>query len=361
MNQEFYDNDVSRAWILILIDEFYKVRDTAPALSKLKLPNFSIRHDLTRTLGSWNQDTRTLAISEFVIQHGCWDDVLEVLKHEMAHQVVSELFHLNGTQPHGEEFARACKILNISPTASHRLTCQGKSGLNSILSKIRKLLALGESSNKFEAQLALAKAHELSVKHNIGMSQSRLEPHYGLRPLGPLFKRVPSYIWGITKILEGFYFIQYICRPIRSRCPETKNETYKIIEIYGTKENLEMAEYVYYFLLHSGEMNWRIHREQLKLRNNKLKLSFLQGLYNGFYCQLQKQREIIVAEKSLIWLGDPNLDAFFSTRNPRVRRVNHYTKRDLDTHRAGLQTGENLRIRLGLRKTNRRSLKLLEN
>lgn len=43
-----------------------------------------------------------------------WDIVLEVLKHEMAHQYVSEFY--NNADRHGKYFKKACATLGVHPT-----------------------------------------------------------------------------------------------------------------------------------------------------------------------------------------------------------------------------------------------------
>ena len=121
-----------------------------------------------------------------------------------------------------------------------------------------------------------------------------------------------------------------------------------MIELYGTKENLDIAEYVYYFLLNKGKLLWLSYKDESALSNDKLKLSFLQGLYNGFYTKLEKQHIKLTQEKALIWLGDRKLDAFFRQRNPRVRKVSHVTHHDHHARAAGQKVGKKLDVHPGL-------------
>ena len=46
-----------------------------------------------------------------------WPAVVEVLKHEMAHQYVHETLGLAHTPPHGEAFQSACRLLRCDDRA----------------------------------------------------------------------------------------------------------------------------------------------------------------------------------------------------------------------------------------------------
>ena len=66
-----------------------------------------------KTVGLWSDKNKTLSISSHLIKNEIWDIVLEVLKHEMAHQYVSEFY--NNADKHGKYFKKACKVLGVHP------------------------------------------------------------------------------------------------------------------------------------------------------------------------------------------------------------------------------------------------------
>ena len=338
-------DDLVQAWALTLIQEYEKARDEVTAIATLELPNFSINDELTRTLGAWDNEKRTITLSQQLFLLGAWDDVVAVLKHEMAHQIVAEIFGIRNEEPHGYTFKRACGLLNIPAGACYTLSNIESGSSSNLLKKIEKLLALGQSSNTHEAERALLKAHELSLKHNIALNDSHNRSRYALRLVGPLSKRTPSYMWKLMNILQDFYFVKYIRRPCHSSSCQANGRAYKIIELYGTLENLDMAEYVYYFLLYHGQQEWQRYRHKQNLVNDKLKLSFLNGIYDGYRNKLAREKHILAKEKALIWLGDVQLDHFYRQRNPRIRSVSMNSKIHESTHHAGLRSGEKLIIR----------------
>ena len=149
--------------------------------------------------------------------------MLAVLKHEMAHQIVTEHFGVRHEEPHGPTFKKACNLLQITPCACYTFSAITNSPKSNLLNKIEKLLALGQSSNRHEAELALAKGHELSLKYNVELHDKNIKTNYGLRLLSPIVKRTPPYLWHILKILEEFYFIKYIQRPLPLQVSSNQN------------------------------------------------------------------------------------------------------------------------------------------
>src|SRR6056300_1228145 len=76
-----------RKWLYQLQSEFKLICDWYKI--SLAAPAFRLTES-RRTLGSWNPDTRTISISTILIHEYSWDTVINVLKHEMAHQYVHE-------------------------------------------------------------------------------------------------------------------------------------------------------------------------------------------------------------------------------------------------------------------------------
>lgn len=50
--------------------------------------------DSSSLFGQWDEKNRTMSISKIIIENQHWTVVLENLKHEMAHQYVSEYFQV---------------------------------------------------------------------------------------------------------------------------------------------------------------------------------------------------------------------------------------------------------------------------
>ena len=84
--------------------------------SALRIPLVEIV-DARSFLGRWHGGERRLVIAVAHIEEDPWLDVLDTLRHEMAHQYVDDVLAISGEPPHGPAFRRACEKLRCSPRA----------------------------------------------------------------------------------------------------------------------------------------------------------------------------------------------------------------------------------------------------
>ena len=109
-----------------------------------------------RRLGFWQRDTRTLALGRGLVADASWPVVVEVLKHEMAHQYVDEVLGITDETPHGPAFRQVCERIGADPRAAGRPAADEEPAA---IRKVRKLLALAQSANRNEAEAAARAAH----------------------------------------------------------------------------------------------------------------------------------------------------------------------------------------------------------
>src|SRR4051812_33761071 len=72
----------------------------------------------TAQLGRWVPDTRVLELQRAMVLSQPWSVVVEVLKHEMAHQYVHEILGERSETAHGPAFRATCQRLGIDPASS---------------------------------------------------------------------------------------------------------------------------------------------------------------------------------------------------------------------------------------------------
>lgn len=248
-----------------------------------------------------------------------------VLWHEIAHQIVDQIFNVRDqVTPHGETFKRACDVLGIDSSATHtvdELNSYFKSGKeSSIIGKIKKLMDVSGRSEE-ESQVFLNKANELLIRHNLSMKDiSGSDNLYLDRPVGKSYKRFPSYLYTLGKILRDFYNVEYIRSYSQVYTGKLKSsfktETTYHLELFGTPENLDLAEYIHDCVLANAEKFYQEFKNNPRRRKHEFakisRAAFFTGVFQGFYNKLyesQKQvvKDIEVKENMLVSLDDPIL------------------------------------------------------
>ena len=239
-----------------------------------------------KTLGFWSDKNKTLSISNYLIKNEIWDIVLEVLKHEMAHQYVSEFY--NNADIHGKYFKKACAILGVHPafipsSADYNKNLQLFKGelpadAKKMLTRVEKLMALGQSSNEAEAQSASRKANYLLNKYNlqqINTGNDDLDIKY--LTICHKKKRIESIQKAILSILRNYYYVNCLTS---NTYHAQDNAVYKSIVLVGKRESLKVAEYVYHFLLDTGQTLWKNFKKKRKAQRRD-KISFDMGFIAG--------------------------------------------------------------------------------
>jgi hypothetical protein len=269
-------------------------------------------------LGRWLRQPRIIELSSQLLTDHGWGTLVEVLKHEMAHQYLDEVLAEVEETSHGPVFRQVCEARGIDFRAAGVPESSAAAGDDArVLERVAKLLALAESSNLHEAEAAMGAAQRLMLKYNIDAGLRLQSRRYAFRHLGKPSGRVSEAERVLAGILDEHFFVEAIWVPVW-RPLEGKRGT--VLEVCGTKENLEMAEYVHSFLLHTGERLWREHRRHRNATGNFGRRSFLAGVMHGFRDKLVENSK--ASQKAgLVWLGDQELKDYYRRRHPRVRRT----------------------------------------
>ena len=289
---------------------------------KPRKPAFAL-HEGTSRLGLWSGGRRLISISEEHIWSSPWAEVVETLRHEIAHQYVDEVAEAADEKPHGPAFRDACRMLGISSDATGHVRKPPGGASDAILRRIRRLLALAGSTNEHEARIAAAKAHQLMLKYNIDRVEGGGREAYTYRRLGKGYASIPHERHLIAGILRGYYFVQTIwVREYDVRRCRWENR----LEVLGTEENVALAEHVHDFLSAQSERLWR--EELARHRDDsfaymingpftrKERKEFFAGLIGALDSTLGEQSQTLGEERGLIWVGDPRLKEYYHRRYP---------------------------------------------
>jgi predicted SprT family Zn-dependent metalloprotease len=292
--------------------------------------------DGSSRLGCFVADPRRIELSRALVMSHPWGTVIEVLKHEMAHQFVAEVLGEREETGHGPAFRRVCEQLGIDARASG--LPEATSERSPILERIRKLFALASSDNQHEAEAAMRMAHRLMLKHNIERPSERSSADYGFRHLGRYTGRVSEAESVLGGLLGEFFFVQPIWVSV-FRVQDQKRVS--VLEVTGRTENLAMAEYVYDYLLRAAEALWLEHKKKHGIRGNADRRTFMAGVMRGFADKLRHERTV-ASEAGLVWVGDPEDNRYFRRRHPRVQRASFGTSANSAAASHGRAAGREL-------------------
>jgi hypothetical protein len=290
------------------------------------------------TLGRWISGVRTLEISRPLVLEQPWASVIEVLKHEMAHQYVYEVLQETSESPHGRAFREACARLGVDARASGLPDPQQAAAEARVVERIARLLALAESPNQHEAEAAMAAAQRLMLKHNLDAVRVTTPRDYAYSHLGRQTGRVGEHERLVAMILGRHFFVEAIWIPVY-RPLEGKRAS--VLEICGSRANIAIAEYVHGFLHETAERLWLEHKRAREIPSDRERRAFLAGVMTGFADKLGRQ-ETQSRSEGLVWVRDADLEGYFRRRHPHVRHVRHAGHRRTGTWAEGRAAGHRI-------------------
>ena len=275
-------------------------------------------------MGHWSRAKHEICLDRnFVLNHS-WDSVRDVLLHEMAHQFADQVFKAHNEPPHGPAFRQACRLLRANPKASghypplwEQISNHSLSPKDTILLRIKKLMALAQSKNQHEAEAAMAKAHELIAKYNIDLFEHNEKRHFISVFVGKPALRHPREVYHLARLIIDFYFVEGIWVPAFVL---EKNKMGRVLEITGTLQNIKIASYIHDFVVNYINSQWHAYNHTKGL-NRYRRTDFAVGIIEGFRSKLdlqQNTKKTKPNELALIKREDPLLQQYIAYKYPRT-------------------------------------------
>jgi hypothetical protein len=320
----------------------------------MQQPLFGLRTTKSR-LGYWSGEKNEITISRTFALDYPWDDVRDVLFHEMAHQYTEQVLKSTEKSPHGADFLKACHRLRANPKASGRykplhdqIHLHSISKEDRVLIRVKKLMSLAKSTNRHEAEAAMAKAHELMRKYNIDLLNKSSHRDFVSMFIGSPALRHHREEYHLANLLQKYYFVQGLWV---SSYVLSKEKMGRVFEISGIPENVKIASYVYDFVKNTIDMHWH-HYNQKKTLNRYRKTDFAVGIIEGFCKKLDTQKPAPShpdKTTALITMEDPLLVAYMSHKYPRTRSFQRSaSSQDDQVLKHGYDIGKDLVISKGI-------------
>lgn len=388
-----YTKFIHDIWIYKLMAEFDKINEVISANTgkRLTYPTFAITPDMGRWWGMWHPTERMLRLNEKLFKNFEWGAVQRVLRHEMGHMVVSEIFKFN---PEGCCHGEHWKIAMAAVGEENPRRCDsidflgGLKGteLSPMADRVRKLMAKGSDTNlsKEEAELFMEKAQALMSRHQLTMKDIMgTDKVWVKRPVGMYFKRWPNWMGTLGVVVGEIYNV----RSIRTYAYINGVGLRYYLELFGEPDNLDIAEYVFHAVLNNGKVLFaealREHNERCATDPNYLsqnqrwsyngggmrrkkftEASFMLGLVMEWRDKMMRNKRkldeelgredasySIVATANSKLLGEMYGEAY-----PNVRQLGGYSNYGAGRS-AGRAAGAGLNIGTGIRGSGRLALK----
>lgn len=232
-------------------------------------------------MGYFDSDFYELGFHE-CLMNVSQEQLYNVIRHELAHYLT---FLDHGPHLHGKEFQECCQKMGWGEEvwrARFTLDESSKAAAldedNPVVRRVKKLMALSDSGNSYEAEQALIKSQQLLLKHNLEAEDldsldSEQEKFFLKRIMKQ--KRENAKMSAIAKILKTF-FVHVVF---------SRGGNYTYLEILGSAANLEVAEYVAKVLEHELDKLWEQNKKlHPYLKGQVAQNSFHYGIAKG-YCQ----------------------------------------------------------------------------
>lgn len=322
--------------------------------------------------GQYDHNKKAITINRTLIDTYSWAVVIEILKHEMAHQYAF-IYHNDHT--HGVHFQNACERLAVSTWARKgsghipELTDIDKPGdrlqeEDSIFRKIEKLLRLAGSENEHEAMLAMQKVEALCRKYNLDAWVDNRPVQSSYVVINHKKKRISQYQSLISHILQEHFMVDIV---FASQFDATTCQSHKTMEILGLNANVKIAEYVYFFLINQLPLLWKQHLAKFKSGKRPSKSAYCLGVISGFeqylsasklseqetYCLPESQQ--FANEELAIIETKRELEGYVKKRYPRLRQRRWTSSyKDSASFESGKSDGQRLRLNPGIHGSNNR-------
>ena len=216
---------------------------------------------------------------------------------------------------------------------------------NNIISKIQKLLSLANSHNENEAKAAMNMANMLLLKHNLSIQQiAGYQAEYEFKNVGADSLTLKLHQKLVANLLKDYFFVEILILK-QSVGNNIRAKYKKTIQLVGTKENCEIASYIFSYLDHTYPELWQTY-----CKNNQNtkphKESYYMGLTEGIKSMLESTRWKVQEETGLILQKDANLAKFIKEKSKGTYgSKSARAEMDQKVYNDGISHGENITLR----------------
>ncbi len=292
----------------------------------------------SQNLGYFDPHTYQIGLHQNLMFSAKEHVIKNILRHELAHYLCY-IENQDLAERHGDKFKEICtryawedRVSKASLNIDLANNYEGDLVSEKLINKVKALLKLAESDNVHEAELATIKANQLLLKHNI----SNLDMYDAKLYIKSIleFKRRNAKLNAIYEIIKHF-----LVKPVF-----VYGRGCVFLEVSGSKENVELAEYLGVFLDRELENLWKraTHLTGLRAKN-----SFFTGIARGHDEKMHTYTKDYSPsdQKALIKITtdlDEKVKKFYRSRLSSGGQSG--SSLDSEAYQSGKQTGKSLTI-----------------
>lgn len=309
-----------------------------------------------RMLGFYNPSKTEIGLHKRFMLDERADIVTDILRHEIGH-LMTHLQYGGAFMDHGPCYRAVCssykwgeKVQSASVDMEDKGIPAGEGQEHeTVIRRVKKLLALASSDNPHEAELAALKANQMLLLHNIRMLGAA-----GLDDGDRIYmKRVieasrnSAKLMAIGRILESF-----LVSPVFSH-----GEGLVYLEVTGEQANVEIAEHVASYLDRTLETMWKQARMK-GMAGMRDKNSFMTGVAEGYLAKMKKTKSGYSPGESLALIVlESRLKERLRLVYPKISSTRSQSFLNRRSFGEGKEAGERLSIKTAIQGgTNRRLL-----
>jgi len=311
-------------------------------------PILLVAIDDAQRQGYFDASDCTIAVNKRLM-YTAKNRVLEnLLRHELAHYFTYIEYHAAGMddRAHGPQFQSICEAYGLSPEVRRASSdicaendaIEGELANEAVIAKFQRLMSLAESDNEHEAALAIVRANELMVRHNLDAAAAihpdAGEIEYCVKLVIPC-KRSSPRVSAIAEILSEF-----LVYPVQSS---------RGLEVTGTRANVEHAEYIASYLDRALAAAWKRARAASPRRRLRER-PFMAAAAASYLEKLQRAKSQLPAQdqSALVVLGEELEWAGRGSHGGGVHRTTSTYRTCGASMSHGTRAGSELEIRRGL-------------
>lgn len=301
--------------------------------------------DKSSAIAEWLPNTLTIRFSRSAVSTMLWPQVKEILRHEMAHQFVSEVLGIRDESAHGPAFQATCAQRGIDARAVGVPTVTLTTQEQTVVRRVQKLRALATSSNTHEAHSAATLADELCQQYR-QLFSSTLEADdgaIGVRHLGGYCRRRSALDNALASLLVRHTPVDVVW--VHAFDPHALADAW-VLEAAGTLSALERAAYLYEVVHRGVTCLWEAD-VQVHGGGHRDGMRFKAAAVDAF-CEKLDSEHLVPGNAALVRVEQARAADFVATRYPRRSRGGYRSITHNQASMRGREAGKSLEVRDGM-------------